>query len=247
MIDLRSGGLIVVSDSSLGNVMDDGTALVADPATKKVGTQGGYLILWGDEALVQGRLGRFSLLSGRSHKLTRAARSSYAAEVVAAGDGVDAAQGFRDQIAEMLYGPVPRGPGLRLSGWQVPMVLVTDSRDGHDRLTSDAGVGSASQKSINLELASIREVLDKPRTQVRWTDGTNMISDCLTKDMPADHLRETLQRGTWSIEFREELVRTPRRVAREKWEARMKELSRDSKFVASLPDVTERTNRGSLL
>ena len=76
-------------------------------------------------------------------------------------------------------------------------------------------------------------MLDKPRTQVRCTDGPNMITDCLTKDMPADHLRETLQRGTWIIEFRAELARTPRRVARERWEARMKELSRDVKFVAS--------------
>ena len=85
---------------------------------------------------------------------------------------------------------------MRLSGWQVPLTVVTDSKDGHDRLTSDAGVGSTAQKSINLELASIREVLDRPNTQARWTDGTNMLSDTLTKAMPSDHLREALERGT---------------------------------------------------
>ena len=110
------------------------------------------------------------------------------------------------------------------------MTVVTDSKDGHDRLNSDAGVGSSAQKSVNLELASIREILDRPQTMVRWTDGTNMLSDVLTKDMPADHLRETLARGTWSIEFREEMVKTARRVARERWEARMKELSRGGTF-----------------
>eukprot|EP00959_Pyramimonas_sp_CCMP1952_P105305 2201258-Pyramimonas_sp.AAC.1 len=62
---------------------------------------------------------------------------------------------------------------------------------------------------------------------VRWTDGSNMLSDVLTKDMPADHLREALERGTWSIEFREELVKTARRVVRERWESRMKELAKD--------------------
>eukprot|EP00959_Pyramimonas_sp_CCMP1952_P067794 1414835-Pyramimonas_sp.AAC.1 len=65
---------------------------------------------------------------------------------------------------------------------------------------------------------------------VRWTDGANMLSDVVTKDMPADHLRETLERGTWSIEFREEMVKTARRVARERWTAKMRELSKDEKF-----------------
>ena len=72
--------------------------------------------------------------------------------------------------------------------------------------------------------------MDRPQTVVRWTDGTNMLSDVLTKDMPADHLREALTRGTWSIELREEMVKTARRVARERWEARMKELSQSGTF-----------------
>ena len=84
---------------------------------------------------------------------------------------------------------------------------------------------SSAQKSINLELSSIREALDRPNTAVRWTDGSNMLSDVLTKDMPADHLREALHRGTWSIEYREEFVKTARRVARQQWERKMKELA----------------------
>eukprot|EP00959_Pyramimonas_sp_CCMP1952_P430413 9014723-Pyramimonas_sp.AAC.1 len=85
--------------------MSDGTALQSDPATEKIGTQAGFLILFADRALVDGGAGRFSLLEGESHKLKRAARSSYAAEVISVGDAVDVAQGMRDQIAEMLYGP----------------------------------------------------------------------------------------------------------------------------------------------
>ena len=131
--------------------MPDGTSLPIDPVTQKVCTQGGFLILWADDSLVQGGMGRFSLLDGKSFKLKRAARSSYAAEVVAVGEVVDEAQGIRDQLAEMLYGRVPRGAAMKMSGWQVPLTLVTDSKDGHDRLNSDAGVGSAAQKSINLE------------------------------------------------------------------------------------------------
>ena len=212
------------------DVVKDGTALQSAPATEKIGTQARFLVLFADSELVHGGVGRFSLLEGKSHKLKRAARSSYAAEVISVGDAVGVAQGVRDQIAEMLYGPVGRGAGMKLSGWQIPLTAVTDSKDGHDRLNSDAGVGSSAQKSVNLELASIREILDRPQTRVRWTDGTNMLSDGLTKDMPADHLREALARGTWSIEFREEMVKTARRVARERWEARMRELARAGEF-----------------
>eukprot|EP00959_Pyramimonas_sp_CCMP1952_P247852 5181154-Pyramimonas_sp.AAC.1 len=71
---------------------------------------------------------------------------------------------------------------------------------------------------------------------VRWTDGSNMSSDVLTKDMLADHLREALERGTWSIEFREEMVKTARRVARERWEFRVKKLAKDGVFT---PGVLE--------
>ena len=134
--------------------------------------------MFADLNLVRGGVGNFTLLEYQSFK------RSYAAEVVAVGEAVDEAQGIRDQIAEMLYGRTQRGPAMRLSGWQVPFTVVTDSKDGHDRLTSDAGVGSTAQKSINLALASIREVLDRPNTQVRWTDGTNMLSDTLTAERP---------------------------------------------------------------
>eukprot|EP00959_Pyramimonas_sp_CCMP1952_P099060 2070612-Pyramimonas_sp.AAC.1 len=48
--------------------------------------------------------------------------------------------------------------------------------------------------------------------------------------MPADHLRETLERGTCSIEFHEDMMKSSRCVARERWVAKMKELSHDGKF-----------------
>eukprot|EP00959_Pyramimonas_sp_CCMP1952_P013056 276158-Pyramimonas_sp.AAC.1 len=163
-IGIKWFGLVAVSDSSLGNAMKDAAALQSDPAAEKIGAQGGYLILHADKELVDGGVGRYSLLEGKGHKLKRAARSSYAAELVAVGDAVDVAQGLRDQMAEMSYGPVARGASMRLSRWQVLMAVSTDSKDWHDRLNSDANVGSSAQNSVTLELASIRESLDRPQT-----------------------------------------------------------------------------------
>eukprot|EP00959_Pyramimonas_sp_CCMP1952_P008043 168334-Pyramimonas_sp.AAC.1 len=87
------------------------------------------------------------------------------------------------------------------------MTVVTDSKDGHDRLDLDAGVGNSARKSVNLELAIIRAIQDWPQTMVRWTDGSNMLGDALTKEMPADYLWEAPERGTWSIEFRAEMAK----------------------------------------
>eukprot|EP00959_Pyramimonas_sp_CCMP1952_P378307 7924918-Pyramimonas_sp.AAC.1 len=58
-IDFRRFGLVAVSDSSLGNVMNDGAVLQSDPAMEKIGTQGGYLIRFADKELVDGAVGRF--------------------------------------------------------------------------------------------------------------------------------------------------------------------------------------------
>ena len=108
----------------------------------------------GDRELVGGGVRRFSPLKCRSHKLKRAARSPHAAEVFAIG-AAGASQGARDQIVEMLYGPVARGAGMKLSYWQIPMTIVTDSKDRRDWRNSDAGVGRSAQGSVNLELAGI--------------------------------------------------------------------------------------------
>ena len=138
---------------------------------------------------------------------------------------VDSAQGLRDQIAEMLYSPVQPRPQLLISGWQDPLSVVTDSRDAYDRLQSDAGQGTVTQKNINLALGTIKEMLQKPKTVVRWTDGTNMLSGILTKAVEHSLLREALSSGKWSIEFRQELVTQARVSSRRVWEQRMKAIA----------------------
>ena len=131
--------------------------------------------------MVNGRLGRFPLLRGQSRKLRRAALSAHAAEVVAADDGVDVTRRCRDQMADMLHGPVPCGHGMKLYDLQIQIAVVTDSQDGRDRLTRDTAAGSATHNSIHLQLSSIRDILVRPQPHFRWTDGTDMISDCLAK------------------------------------------------------------------
>lgn len=68
-IPLTTGGLIVVSESPLGNVMADGTSRLPGPVSHKVSTHAGYLLMWGDENLLKGQVSQLSLIEGRSYKL----------------------------------------------------------------------------------------------------------------------------------------------------------------------------------
>eukprot|EP00959_Pyramimonas_sp_CCMP1952_P248748 5199601-Pyramimonas_sp.AAC.1 len=88
-IDRRRFGLAAVSDRSLGNAMPDARALQPDPATEKIGAQGGCLIVFADMELVDGGVGRLALLESKSHELKKTARSFHAAEVISTGDAVD--------------------------------------------------------------------------------------------------------------------------------------------------------------
>ena len=108
------------------------------------------------------------------------------------------------------------------------------SRRAFGRSTSDAGAVSETRESRCLEFRSIREILDRPRTQARWADGSNMIPGRPTKNVPADHLRETLERGTQWIELGEERARTARRVVQAQRGNKVRELVKDGKFSASL-------------
>ena len=82
---------------------------------------------------------------------------------------------------------------------KVPLVGVTDAKDSYDRLTMDTGFGT--QKSLCFTLAALRQQLRRPNTGYRWTATSNLFVDAGTKLMDNTVLRQTLQKGQWSIEY----------------------------------------------
>ena len=81
-MNLDGIGLMGVSNASLGNVLKSG-GIGQDPMMR-VYSQSGYLMLIGDANLIAGKEGSFALLDGRSHRLSRVCRSTYAAELLSA-------------------------------------------------------------------------------------------------------------------------------------------------------------------
>lgn len=65
----------------------------------------GYIILIGDEDLLAGREGQFTVLDARSHRLARVCRSTYVAELMGTEETFDVGQYCRGCLAEALvYG-----------------------------------------------------------------------------------------------------------------------------------------------
>ena len=195
-INVYEAGIMVVTDAALGNVSVNGTIEV-DPMSK-VHSQSCYAVLLADESMLEGKMGYFNVIDFRSHRLARVCRSSYAAGTLGAEEGLDSGELCRGFIAEV-KGLDMGSKQAFLEVCKVPLVGVTDAKDSYDRLTMDTGFGT--QKSLCFTLAALRQQLRRPNTGYRWTATSNLFVDAGTKLMDNTVLRQTLQKGQWSIEY----------------------------------------------
>ena len=201
-IPLDEAGIVVVTDAALGNVDEQGGT--NGETCQKVHSQSCYCVMLADPNLLKGQKGTFSVLDFRSHRIPRVCRSSYAAETLGAEEGLDSAELCRAFVAEARGLPIYLKDGA-LHATHVPLVGVTDAKDTFDCVSRDTGFGN--QKSLMFTISSIRQQLRRPQTSFRWTATANMFVDAGTKWMDAAHLRSTLSRGEWSIEYRPEFVK----------------------------------------
>ena len=195
--DLSNCGVMVVTDSSLGNVKADGSA--GDESLEKLYSQSSYIVLLASEALMDGKTGCFSVIDSRSHRIGRVCRSTYGAELLGAEESFDIGQFIRGVVAEF--------QGLPVLGRQVDHVLdsismcvVTDAKDVYDRCSSDTS-SYGSQKSLAFTIAWLRAMLQRPNTKLRWTSTMNMFIDCGTKEMDVSHFQQIVKTGRWCAKF----------------------------------------------
>ena len=177
-MDLEDAGVIVVTDSSLGNVSKEGSNL--GPVEKKVFSQSSYLVLLGDKRLMEGEEGNFCLLDGRSHRLPRVCRSTE--------EAFDCGQFVRGVVASFRGLPMENRYAESVMD-VIRMMVVVDAKDVFDKCSSDSTYGS--QKSLAFAVAWMRSILRRPGTSLKWTATENMIADGDTKVMDMHHLRTT--------------------------------------------------------
>ena len=144
--------------------------------------KGGQLVFIANSELSQGNESNMSLVSRRSSRLGRVARSSSAAETQAAADGDDEAVYTRLCLKEVLFGQ------LDLQNWQsearqIPAALVVDCRGVYDALArpSPSCLGFKDKKS-GLEALALKQSLVECGTMIRWCHSAAQLGDVVTKD-----------------------------------------------------------------
>ena len=207
-IDLKSAGLMVVSDASLGNVNRDGGDS-GEPLTKTY-SQAAYYVLVADQKLMNGQSGTFAVLDARSHRIGRICRSTYGAELLGLEEATDAGLYCRGLFSEILgYDLTPE----IIHNPQVELKLVVDAKDVYDKSTSDTP-SYGSQKSLAFTVAWIRDELRRDGTDICWTSTSNMFVDCGTKDMDDAHVLRILSSCQWCTTFNQDYVKQSTKTAK---------------------------------
>ena len=176
------------SDASLANRHDGGST-------------GGYVIgIMHPSAVLQGQ-GRVSVISWRSFRLPRVARSSLPAEAQALGHCEHELMFARLEWHELNGGVVDvREPTKSTS--QVPGHLIIDARGVFDALEkADPGMASfnVKDKYTSLELTGISDNLKLQATELGWCDSDHQLADGLTKASKQDALKKFLIQGHWRL------------------------------------------------
>ena len=131
-----------------------------------------------DQALLEGMAAPATLVSWRSHRVKRVVASASAAEAMVSSEAI--ARG--DWIRALWSGVVL---GLSLCEWReqekVPsLISITDSKGNHDHLHNET-TGHSEDRRSAMDLAIIREDLQRPRMFLRWVDGKAQVPDALAK------------------------------------------------------------------
>ena len=207
--DLTGSGLMVVTDSSLGNVRQDGTE--EGSPLERTFSQSSYMVLLGDKQLMNGEVGNFSVLDARSHRISRVCRSTYAAELLGCEEAVDVGLFTRGIVAEFHGFPVlARNIDQVLE--VIPLTIVIDAKDVYDRGMSDTS-SFGSQKSLAFSVAWLRAQLRRANTCLRWTSTANMFVDAGTKNMDVSHLHGILEKCQWSAKYSPAFVKQGKSLA----------------------------------
>ena len=124
------------------------------------GSQGGMIIYLSD---VEGKL---SPISWSSKKLERVARSTIAAETMALVDSADTCTWLTHMLNEILDNNVQISE------------LFTDNKSLKDAAYSTTAV---EEKRLRVDIAAIREAIQKKEIHVKWVSNTEQVADVFTK------------------------------------------------------------------
>ena len=185
---LKDVVFVAWSDAAVGNRRD-------------LSSSGGYVIAACDAKILNGQSSQLNLISWKSGKLPRVARSSLSAEIQAFSITEEELMFVRLQWLEMIGCDIPlRDPASIVK--QSPGVLVTDARSLFNVIqkgpASTSGFG-LKEKYSALDMMSVFQRLAKCGTMTKWVHSDAQLADGLTKAVSNPALMRVLMDGVWTL------------------------------------------------
>ena len=163
-------------------------------------SQGGYVVIFYDKLLeTETNPQMVSVTAWKSTKLKRKTVNTLSAECQSMIMGIGNIHWHRFLLLELL------GHDMKQEEWEsklaeIPFVSVVDSKSLFDCLNKlICTYAQIEDKRTAIDVAILKDDLCKTGGHVRWVEGTNMISDCLTKRMKGDFLRKICNSGFWTL------------------------------------------------
>ena len=177
--------LVAFGDASWANARDGAS-------------QAGWLLVCADKGILEHGMAPISPVAWKSHKLKRKVAHQFAAEVLAVSEAMAAAEYWRTAWLELVCAEFQLQRPYALAG-RLPVATVTDSKGGYDHLNNPAP-GSSSDLRSAIDVAIVRDALKRPAMVLRWVEGTQQLTDPLTKLAgEGDLLRAALRCGEHAI------------------------------------------------
>ena len=165
---------------------------------------GAYVIGLTHANILDGVRSPVNIISWKSGKLPRVAKSSISAEVQALAEGEQELMFCRVLLAELLGYPLD----LRVpeeSARRVPGALVIDAKSVFDAFPKGAGTSAAfsmKEKYATLELLALSENMRKQCTALPWVSSDAQLADGLTKASAQDAFKAFMMKGhKWNVRY----------------------------------------------
>ena len=188
--DPKDVTFVMWSDAALANRRD-------------LSSTGGFVLAATNQSMLRGDLAPLSLISWRSAKLQRKARSSLAAEAQALSEADQELMYTRLQWSEFCGFPIDL-KDTASSVSRIKGAVVIDAKALFDVLQKrdlNSAGGGLRDKFSFLEVLCLLESLEKHQTDVKWVHSEIQLADALTKPLPHGVLQKVLIEGKWRLTF----------------------------------------------
>jgi hypothetical protein len=163
-------------------------------------TQAGYILAFVNRKMNDDAESPWSPFAWKSYRMPRVVASTLAGEAQAFATASGTAEWVSLMLAEAKHGHIDLRQHTQITD-RVPIIGVTDCKSLFDAVWSVSSPSKVDDKRVAIDLAIIRQAVERTKMSVRWCPTQLMLADSLTKDQadPADLLRAALHHGAYQL------------------------------------------------